>query len=263
MIIDRADHYGLSQLHQLRGRIGRSDKKAYAYFMLPRNFKLSEIATKRLKAIQDYADMGSGFALATSDLEIRGSGDILGPEQSGHIATVGLELYMELLQDAIQELKGAEAEQKLETEILTNFSSFIPKEYIENSGLRLKYYKKLSQAKSKETIEDLVEEIQDQFGKPPVEFKNLTTILNARLFFARMGIKSVKVRENYIDLYFNQDKVEKNESLQSAILNFFMKRPKIYKFNQNYSINCYFKEKVTTDTLLDFSKYIAEQILPC
>jgi transcription-repair coupling factor (superfamily II helicase) len=127
MIVDKANMFGLSQLHQLRGRIGRSDKKAYAYFIVPSDKALSSIAAKRLKALQTYAEIGAGFSLATSDLEIRGSGDILGAEQSGHIANVGLELYMSLLQDAIAELKSdGPTVYRKDIEVQTSFNSFIP-----------------------------------------------------------------------------------------------------------------------------------------
>ncbi len=137
MIINRADTFGLSQLHQLRGRIGRSEKKAYAYFVIPKTGLLSEVARKRIKAIQTYADKGSGFNIANCDLEIRGAGDILGAYQSGHIESIGLELYMELLKEAIEELRGEKEIINKNIEIITPFPCFIPNNYIEESSLRL------------------------------------------------------------------------------------------------------------------------------
>lgn len=121
MIVDRADTYGLASLHQLRGRIGRSDKKAYCYFVVPRMREISSIAQKRLHALQTYADMGSGFNIASVDLEIRGAGDILGAAQSGHVEAVGLELYMELLKDAINEIRGEKKLLKKDIEIVTPY----------------------------------------------------------------------------------------------------------------------------------------------
>lgn len=261
MIIDRADTYGLAQLHQLRGRIGRSDKKAYAYFMIPSHKKMSDVATKRLKALQTYAEIGAGFSLATSDLEIRGSGDILGPEQSGHIASVGLELYMELLQEAIHELKGEKITENKNLEIQTAFSSYIPKKYIENSGLRLKYYKKLANASSITGLEDIVDEITDQYGLAGESFTNLCTILKSKIYIQHLGLVSVKVKSKTIDLIFDQQKVTSDPELQSKIVKFFTARPKIYKINPDFSINCHFKDKISQDTLLDFAKHIAQQIL--
>ena len=138
--------YDLSQLHQLRGRIGRSDKKAYAYFIVPKEKMVSDLAQKRLKALQTYADMGSGFSIASCDLEIRGAGDILGGEQSGHIENIGLELYTKLLKEAVNELNSEKEElyPHRDIEIKAPFSSFLPNNYIKDPAQRLKYYKKLS-----------------------------------------------------------------------------------------------------------------------
>ncbi len=134
MIVDRADNYGLSQLHQLRGRIGRSDRKAYAYFVVPNNRTLSAVAAKRLRAFKPTRTWGRAFPWPTSDLEIRGSGDILGAEQSGHIATIGLELYMELLKEAIAEIKNEPISSKKSVEIQTPFNASIPESYIPTLG---------------------------------------------------------------------------------------------------------------------------------
>lgn len=263
MIIDRADTYGLSQLHQLRGRIGRSDKKAYAYFIIPSTKNLSEIANKRLKALQIYADMGSGFSLATSDLEIRGSGDILGAEQSGHIANIGLELYMELLQDAVHELQGKEQHLNRDIEIQTPFSTSIPKKFISDHGLRLKYYKRLANCYDFNQLDEIIDEITDQYGLPPEPVRNLQVILKSRIYFSNLGLLSVKAQSKTITLNFDKSELEKNENLRNKIINFFMQRPKVYKIKPNYSIISSFKENISPKTLLDFAKYIAEHIDPC
>lgn len=263
MIVDRADMYGLSQLHQLRGRIGRSDKKAYAYFIIPSNRNLSTIAAKRLKALQTYADMGSGFNLATSDLEIRGSGDILGAEQSGHIANIGLELYMELLKEAINELKGENKHQNTNLEIQTPFAASIPNNYIGDTGLRLKYYKRLSNTTSLDELDDIIDEINDQFGLAPEKVKNLYTILKSKISVINLGLTSIKVQSKSIVLNFNKEELETDEYLRNKVVSFFMQRPKVYKFSPNYSVNCSFKEKITPETLLEFTNYIAQQIEAC
>lgn len=263
MIIDRADTYGLSQLHQLRGRIGRSDKKAYAYFMIPNHKKLSDIAAKRLRALQTYADIGSGFSLASSDLEIRGSGDILGPEQSGHLANIGLELYMELLQEAIQNLKGETQKTFIDIEIVSNFDSYIPNHYIQDAGTRLKYYKKLSNKRSIAELEELSEEIVDQFGQQPVEVKALIQILRSRILLQGIGITKLKIQSNTIIIYFDQNFIAENTDIQERIVNFFMQRPKIYKINPDFSINCRFKDKIELEDFSDFAKHIAEQLQIC
>lgn len=263
MIIDRADTYGLSQLHQLRGRIGRSDKKAYAYFVVPHNRILSSIAAKRLRALQTYAEMGAGFSLATSDLEIRGSGDILGAEQSGHIASIGLELYMELLQEAIAEIKNEDRPDKKSVEIQTPFHAVISEEYIQNTGLRLKYYKKLSNSPTLEALNGVIEELTDIYGLPPQPLTNLYIILESRINFSRILTSNVKVSSKQIVLGFDQKELEQKTQLRNKIVDFFIQRPKVYKFNPDLTVICRFQDKVTPEKLLEFSKYIAQQIDPC
>jgi transcription-repair coupling factor (superfamily II helicase) len=260
MIIDKADTYGLSQLHQLRGRIGRSDKKAYAFFIVPGHKKISDVAAKRLRALQTYADLGSGFSLATSDLEIRGSGDILGAEQSGHIGTIGLELYMDLLKECIQELKGEVVVQSKNIEIQTPFDAYIPKSYIENHGIRLKYYKRISNSNSLELLNEISYEIGDQFGKRPIEVENLINIIKSRVYFKNLALKSIRAKTSSIQLAFDQQTIENDKQLQEKVINFFMQRPKIYKINPDYSINCLFKDKISVNTLLEFAQYISEQL---
>lgn len=260
MIVDQANNYGLSQLHQLRGRIGRSDKKAYAYFIVPSHKKLSDIAAKRLKALQTYADLGSGFSLATSDLEIRGSGDILGPEQSGHIGSIGLELYMELLKECIQELKGESQYINKRIEIQTPFDSYIPTKFISDAGLRLKYYKRISNSQTREDLEEIVDELKDQFGLIPEEVVNLTNIIDARIILNNLALKSIKVKTTSILLSFDKELIQNDQALQDKVINFFTQRPKIYKINPDYSINCSFKDKISVTTLLDFAQFLAEQL---
>tara|TARA_B100001971_G_scaffold213155_1_gene245606 strand:+ start:200227 stop:203649 length:3423 start_codon:yes stop_codon:yes gene_type:complete len=263
MIIDRADTYGLSQLHQLRGRIGRSDKKAYAYFTIPSQRNISQIAAKRLRALQTYADMGSGFSLATSDLEIRGSGDILGAEQSGHIANIGLELYMELLKETINELKNNKNEVSRNIEIQTPFNSYIDSKYIDNSGVRLKYYKKISGAKSLEKLDEIKNELSDIYGPIPEELNNLFTILAARNYFNKLPIDSIKVTSKQIHLNFNKKELDEKSQIRDKLIPIFLERPKVYNLKPNYSVICHFKERVSLESLLEFSKYIAMQIEPC
>ena len=263
MIVDRADTYGLSQLHQLRGRIGRSDKKAYAYFVVPHNRNLSSIASKRLRALQTYAEMGAGFSLATSDLEIRGSGDILGAEQSGHIASIGLELYMDLLQDAIAELKHEDKPKKKSVEIQTPFHAVIPQDYIEDTGLRLKYYKKLSNSNSLEAFNSVVDELTDIYGLAPKALSNLYIILESRFHLSRISIVSAKVTSKQIVLGFGEKELEQKDQLRNKIIDFFIQRPKVYKLNPDLTVVCRFQDTVTPGTLLEFSKYIAQQIDPC
>lgn len=260
MIIDRADMFGLAQLHQLRGRIGRSNKKAYAYFMIPENKTLSIQASQRLRALQTYAEMGSGFNLASSDMEIRGSGDILGAEQSGHIQQIGLELYMELLEETIASLKNESVSIQNKIEIQTPFDAFIPHQYINDSRYRLKYYKKISNSKTISGLNTIKDELEDLFGIMSSELNNLFVLVEARIILGKLPIKSLRVSKSSILVSFSQELIDSNEEIKNKILNLFLARPKVYKLNPNYTVKCLFKEDITQTVLLDFAKYIATQL---
>jgi len=260
MIIDRADTYGLAQLHQLRGRIGRSDRKAYAYFMVPETRVLSDVAGRRLQALQTYADMGSGFSLASADLEIRGAGDILGAEQHGHVDQIGLELYMDLLQEAIHELRGEQKFSSRNIEIQAPFNAFIPNSYIPDHSTRLKFYKRLSNAPSLERLDDLAAELSDVFGLLPKDAETLFAILRTRIHLRPLGVRLAKVSGPQVTLYFDQAVLEGNDQLRDKILNVFIGKPKLYKINPDASVVCFFKENLTPETLLEFAKHVAGQI---
>lgn len=260
MIIDRADTYGLAQLHQLRGRIGRSDRKAYAYFMVPNHRLLSDIASRRLQAIQTYADMGSGFGLASADLEIRGAGDILGGEQHGHVEQIGLELYLDLLQEAVHELKGDQRLKVRNIEIQAPFNAFIPNSYISDHATRLKYYKRLSNSQTLARLDEVAAEMADVFGLIPKELEALLAILRSRLWFQPVGVRLVKVSGTSVVLFFDQEVLSGNEQLRDHILSHFLGKPKLYKVNPDSSVQCLFKEPVDQRMLLEFAKHIAGQI---
>lgn len=262
MIIDRADTYGLSQLHQLRGRIGRSDRKAYAYFVVPNSRNLSNTAEKRLKALQTYAEMGSGFQIASCDMEIRGAGDILGGEQSGHLDAVGLELYMELLKEAIGELKGESQTTRRDFEITTPFPSFIPNTYIKDSSERLKQYKKISNCHTKEKLISIRENLEDIYGLFSEEIRNLFLILECRIELQDLGLKSMSVAGHNVNLRFDKELLDSNEVHRNKVVEFFLSRPKVYQFSPDYQVLCTFKDLVSQDLLLDFSRNLAEQIVP-
>jgi transcription-repair coupling factor (superfamily II helicase) len=263
MIIDRADTYGLAQLHQLRGRIGRSDRKAYAYFMVPDNRILTETSQRRLQALQTYAEMGGGFSLASSDMEIRGAGDILGAEQSGHIEGIGLEFYMDLLQEAVQEIRGEQKVSAKNIEIQAPFSAFIPNSYIQDHALRLKYYKRLSNSNDLGRLEEIITEMTDSFGLTPKELEALYSILRSRIHFQSLGLRLVKVSGSQVHLYFDQEILNHNSQLRDKMLNFFMNKPKLYKLNPDSSVTCLFKDTMTHQMFLEFAKHIAPQIGVC
>lgn len=164
MIIHDSDQMGLSQLYQLRGRVGRSNRTSYAFLMYRRNKMLKEVAEKRLHAIREFTEMGSGFKIAMRDLEIRGAGNLLGAEQSGHMESVGYDLYCKMLAEAVQEAKGIAPAEAFETTIDLNVSAYIPDSYISNESLKLDTYKRIAAIENKEEYEDMTEELTDRFG---------------------------------------------------------------------------------------------------
>lgn len=190
MIIHDADNMGLSQLYQLRGRVGRSNRTAYAFLMYRRNKMLREVAEKRLAAMKEYSELGSGFKIAMRDLEIRGAGNLLGAEQSGHMEAVGYDLYCKMLNEAVKEAKGMEVEEKFETSIDINTSAYIPPTYVANEMQKLDIYKRIAGIETEEEVEEMLEELIDRFGEPPKSVQNLLTI--ARLKYMA---HSVYVRE--------------------------------------------------------------------
>src|SRR5688500_9590386 len=167
IVINRADRYGLSQLYQLRGRVGRSDRRAYAYLLIPPEQSLSPVARKRLAAIREFSDLGSGFRIAAMDLEIRGAGNLLGGEQSGHIDAVGFEMYMKLLEETVRELKGEEIEDDVRATVNLGVDLKIDDAYIPDMNQRLMVYRKIAATRTDRDLESAVDEIRDRYGAPP------------------------------------------------------------------------------------------------
>lgn len=262
MIIYNAQNFGLSQLHQLRGRIGRSDKKAYAYFVIPKERKLKDVANKRLKAIQTYADKGSGFNIASSDMEIRGAGDILGANQSGHIDSIGLELYMELLKEAIDELKGEKKIINSDIEVATPFPCFIPNNYIEDPSERLKEYKRLSNCQSLDLLTDIKDTFGDIYGKHPQELRNLFMVFETRICLQFCGLKAVKVAGKVITLEFDKNILDRNVELKNSVIDTFIGKPNKYKFTPDYKVFITNKKTIGPEELLEFAENISNEIKP-
>jgi transcription-repair coupling factor (superfamily II helicase) len=191
IIIDRADTFGLSDLYQLRGRVGRGNVQAYSYFLIPGENLVTDDAKKRLQAIQEMSYLGAGFRLALKDLEIRGAGNLLGGEQSGHIYKVGFDMYMEMLEKAVIELKGGEVREEVEPEIRLQLPAFIPEDYVSDITLRLGLYKRLAAIKSIEALDDFSAEMVDRFGKLPDEVSNLIHVMKIKLYARQLFISKV------------------------------------------------------------------------
>ncbi|HMD34301.1 MAG TPA: transcription-repair coupling factor, partial [Vicinamibacterales bacterium] len=209
IIINRADRYGLSQLYQLRGRVGRSDRPAYAYLLIPPEDNLSPVAKKRLAAIKEFSDLGSGFRVAALDLEIRGAGNLLGGEQSGQIDTVGFEMYMKLLEQTVKELKGEEVEDENRATVNLRVDLRIDESYIPDMNQRLMLYRSIAAARREEEIDDILEGAHDRYGKPPDSVLNLADYGRIRVMADRLGIDSIDREGKTVVLKFRpQAKVE-------------------------------------------------------
>ena len=188
ILVNRADRYGLAQLYQLRGRVGRSDRRAYAYLLVPPDTVLSEIARKRLAAIQEFSELGAGFRIAALDLELRGAGNLLGGEQSGHIQAVGLDLYVKLLEETILELKGEAPREAQRATLNLKLDLRLPSEYVPEVHQRLSLYKRVSQLSAASEIARLREEIRDRYGPPPPAADGLLAFADVRLRAEALGI---------------------------------------------------------------------------
>ena len=191
IIINRADRYGLSQLYQLRGRVGRSDLPAYAYLLIPPEDNLSPVAKKRLAAIREFSDLGSGFRVAALDLEIRGAGNMLGGEQSGHIDAVGFEMYMKLLEETVRELKGEEIEDDVRASVNLGVDLRIDESYVADMNQRLMLYRKVAAARHPEEIDRVLAEAADRYGTPPDSVLNLADYGRIRVMADRLGVESL------------------------------------------------------------------------
>lgn len=202
MIIHDSDYYGLSQLYQLRGRIGRSNRTAYAFLMYRKNRMLREMAEKRLAAIREFTDLGSGFKIAMRDLEIRGAGNLLGAEQHGHMNAVGYDLYCKMLSEAVKEAKGIHTREDFETTIDLDINAFIPDTYIGNEFQKLDIYKRIAGIESQEEYDDMLEELLDRYGEPPKAVMNLLAIASLKAGAHRAYIQEIKQRGSQVQIVF-------------------------------------------------------------
>ena len=226
IIINDADHMGLSQLYQLRGRVGRSNRTSFAYLMYKKNKVLQEISEKRLQIIKEFTEFGSGFKIAMRDLEIRGAGNLLGAEQHGHMDIIGYEMYCKLLNQAICEIKGEAVESEFETLIDISVNAFITPTYIENEIQKLEMYKKISLIKNEEDFFDVQDELEDRFGTIPKVVQNLLNIALMKAYAHNLGINKISQRLNKISIIFNEQNSVNIEKLMDLI-----------KTNKNLSFN--------------------------
>ena len=192
IVVNRADTFGLAQLYQIRGRVGRSRERAYCHLLIPRRRPVTKDASKRLKALQEFTELGSGFRIASHDLEIRGAGNLLGPDQSGQIAAIGFDLYTQLMDEAVRELRGQPPREEIEPEILLPISALLPEEHLPDVHQRLLFYKRLAQAQSHEEVDDIRGELRDLCGDPPDEVDALFELTSLRIAMRRLRLRSLE-----------------------------------------------------------------------
>jgi transcription-repair coupling factor (superfamily II helicase) len=232
LIVNRADAFGLSQLYQLRGRVGRSRQRAYAYFLIPGEGSISSDARERLKILQDLTELGAGFRIATHDLELRGAGDLLGARQSGNICAVGFELYTELLEEAIHRLKGEERLDQVEPEIKLRVPAFIPEEYVREPNQRLVIYKRLTQAGNDDDVTEVRDELADRFGPLPLAAEYLLAVMRLRLVFKRLLITEAEFDGQRLIFSFHP----RTPVSPDTIIALIRKEPKTYRFTPEFRL---------------------------
>jgi transcription-repair coupling factor (superfamily II helicase) len=203
ILINRADRLGLSELYQLRGRVGRSNRRAYAYLLLPSEIELTPIARRRLAALKEFSDLGAGFKIAALDLELRGAGNLLGGEQSGHIEAVGFELYTQMLERAVREMKGEAGVEVTEIQLNLGLNIRIPSDYIKEENQRLRMYKRVAGVETESQLKDVRSELADRYGEPPSAVRNLLEYAALKLQAMRVGATAIERKREFVNIKFS------------------------------------------------------------
>jgi transcription-repair coupling factor (superfamily II helicase) len=217
IIVNRADRFGLAQIYQLRGRVGRSDEQAYAYLIIPPESIITSDARKRLKVLMEHSDLGSGFQIAMNDLKIRGGGTILGASQSGHIAAVGYDMFLKLMENAIAELKGQTPIEPLEPEINLQLSAFLSESYIPDIDQRMAAYRRLARMNELHEVRHFKNELIDRYGKPPIEANNLLFKIVLKILAKRAGIAKLDLSDRQMHLQFSATHLKNTQALVELI----------------------------------------------
>ena len=213
IVINRADRHGLSELYQLRGRVGRSNRRAYAYLLVPPDVELTPLARRRLAALKEFSDLGAGFKIAALDLELRGAGNLLGGQQSGHINSVGFELYTSMLDRTVREMKGEVSREEVAVQLNLGINIRIPAEYIKEENQRLRMYKRVAGVESEAQLKDVREELSDRYGEPPAAVRNLLEYATLKLAAQRLGVAAIDRRRDQVTVRFTQEAAVDPEKL--------------------------------------------------
>ncbi len=257
IIINDTDRFGLSQIYQLRGRVGRSKETAYAYLLFSDGSQLTRQAEKRLKALMDFSHLGAGIHLALHDLKIRGGGNILGFTQAGHISAIGYELYMQMIEQAVAELKGEEWQEEIDPEINVDIPAFIPEDFILDIDVRLNLYRRLSGLRENMELKAITEEIEDRFGPPSPEVSNLLSVMSVRLLLKRMNIIRLDVTHDTLVLLFSST----SDLETKKVVKWVQRNPKKSRFLSEQKMMIRIDKETALDALQEVEKILHEILL--
>lgn len=255
IFINRADRFGLAQMYQLRGRVGRAEERAYAYLFIPPESYITRDALKRLKVLMDHSDLGSGFQIAMSDLKIRGGGTILGASQSGHIAAVGYDMFLKLMEESVSELKGEQPRDDIEPEINLPMSTFIPEHYIADIDQRLSAYRRLSRISDMDEVSAIKEELIDRYGKLPEEVSNLLLKIVFKALAVKAGIKKLDVAGNQLVLHISHQ----HQANPHGIVDLIMSEKDRFRLTPDHKLTVALSDRQKTGVLAQ-TKYILKEI---
>jgi transcription-repair coupling factor (superfamily II helicase) len=205
ILIDRADWFGLSDLYQLRGRVGRSPERGYCYLIVPPASSMTEQARTRIEALERHSELGSGFQIAALDLELRGAGDLLGAEQSGTVAAVGFDIFCHMLEEAVHELRGEPVVHDIEPELSFDAEALLPEDYVADIGVRLSLYKRLASADTEQEVLDLAREMEDRFGQPPDEARRLVHLMRIKTELRSLRVLGCEASRRSVTLHLRDD----------------------------------------------------------
>lgn len=253
IIVENADRLGLAQLYQIRGRVGRADKQGYAYITYRRDKLLSEVADKRLKAIKEFTEFGSGFKIAMRDLEIRGAGSLLGEIQSGHMEQVGYDTYCKLLDEVVKEMQGITVKQEKDIQIDINLSSYIPENYIEDTAQKIEIYQDIALCRNDKDIEDVIDEIIDRYGSMPQEVENLIEIARIKILCRTANVLKIVQRTDAVVFYLDKNNIKIDEKMINILVEKY--GPKL-KFSQG--VEPYITLKISSKDEIEIIRMIKE-----
>jgi transcription-repair coupling factor (superfamily II helicase) len=257
LIVDHADKFGLSQLYQLRGRVGRSTQRGYAYLLIPGEGAISSDARERLRVLQEISELGAGFRIATHDMEIRGAGDMLGNRQSGTVTEIGFELYNQMLEETIARMRGEESVERVEPEINLKVPAFIPEAYVKDAGQRLVIYKKLTQAENEEDVLDVQNEVIDRFGKYPLATSYLFEIMKLRVLLKKLIVRQIDFDGTAVIISFHP----RTPAKPDTIIGMMRGEPKKFQFTPDYKLVCTLKD-TSFEGILAMAKGVLQRLLP-